>query len=129
MARYDETKVPRGTSRRWEVLVSDDAERRPSSGHQRSALEVKRDHRVLHALPDEMLRGIPLLREGGTLVRRREYIDLHDPARADFRAEADQFVRPGQRVVARDEVSPEAWAELRDACDRVLGRRPLRRAS
>ena len=91
MARYDERPVPRGTSRRWEVLLS-------------SA-------------------------EGARLKRRREYLDLHDPARADFRAEGTETVRPGQRIVARAEVSDECWAELRAACDRVARRRPLRRAS
>jgi hypothetical protein len=128
MARYDETKVPRGTSDRWEALIADDDhDEGPPERH--TAFDVRREHRVLRELSDRMLREVPLVEAGTALVRRHEYVDLHDPARADFRAEGHEFVRPGQRLVARDEVSPEAWAELRDACDRVLGRRPLRRAS
>jgi len=64
-----------------------------------------------------------------TLERRQEYIDCHDPARGDFRAEGGEVVRPGQRVLARAEVTPEAWQELCAACDCVARRRPLRRAS
>jgi len=120
--------VPRGTSRRWEVLVADSEEARPRRDRQ-TAFDVRREHRVLQAMPDEALRRVPLLEPGTPLLRRHEYMDLHDPARADFRAEGSEFVGPGQRVVARDEVSPEAWDDLRDACDHVLGRRPLRRAS
>ncbi len=79
-------------------------------------------------MPVELLREIPLVLEGASLVRRREYIELHDPPRADFRAETDQVARPGQRLVAREEVTDEARLELLDACDRVVGRRPLKRA-
>ncbi len=129
MARYDETKVPRGPSRRWEVLVADDHHDGEMTPERHTAFDVRREHRVLRELSDKTLREIPLVEAGIALARRHEYIDLHDPARADFRAEGQEFVRPGQRLVARDEVSPEVWEELRDACDRVLGRRPLRRAS
>ena len=125
---YDATPVPRGTSRRWEVLMSDADRERPAPPRLVAA-DVQRDHRVLHDLSLALLREIPLLVEGTTLVRLREYIDLHDPARADFRAEGGEGVKPGQRVVARAEVSADAWNELRAACARAVQRRPLRRAS
>ena len=128
MARYDDQKVPRGTSRRWEVLISEDDSRAPRSLPRRMAIEVQADHSVLREVADDMLRDMPLLAQGTTLRRHGEYIDFHDPARADFRAEGTEVVKPGQRIVARSEVGAEAWAELRGACERVVRRRPLRRA-
>jgi len=101
----------------------------PTRGERRTAFDVRRDHRVLHGLGTPLLRQIPLVPECASLVRRGEYLDLHDPARADFRALGDEVVRPGQRMVARSEVSVEAWEALLDACDRVLGRRSLRRSA
>jgi len=80
-------------------------------------------------MPDQLLAAITLLEEGAPLERRREYIDLHDPGRADFHAEGTEAVKPGQRIVARADVTDDAWQELRAACDRVVRRRPLRRAS
>ena len=108
--------------------MSDEERERPQAPR-RMACEVLGEHRVLHQMPDALLREIPLLEEATPLERRREYIDLHDPARADFRAEGTERVKPGQRIVARADVSDECWAELRGACDRVARRRPLRRAS
>jgi hypothetical protein len=127
MARYDDRPVPRGTSRRWEVLMSDEESERPPSPH-RTAFEVRAEHRILREVPEAILRDMPLLDQGATLLRRQEYIDLHDPARADFRAEGGEVVKPGQRIVARADVGDEAWQELRSACDRVARRRALPRA-
>jgi hypothetical protein len=128
MARYDDVKVPRGTSRRWEVLISDGEETERPPSRQRTALEFQREHRVLHDLSPDLLREMPLLDQGTRLERRREYLDLHDPARADFRAEGFETVKPGQRIVARSDVSDVAWAELRAACEAAVRRPPLRRA-
>ena len=127
MAGYTEERVPRGTSRRWEVLISDEKHEHPA-GSRVMAIAVQADHRVLREVADTLLRDMPLLPAGTGLLRRHEYIDFHDPASADFRAEGTEVVRPGQRVVAREDCSDEAWRELRDACDRVARRRPLRRA-
>ena len=109
--------------------MSDEERRERHGTPRRMASEVQTEHRVLHEMPGALLRDIPLLEEGTPLERRREYLDLHDPARADFRAEGTENVKPGQRIVARGDVSDEAWEELRAACDRVARRRPLRRAS
>jgi hypothetical protein len=128
MAKYDENPVARGTSRRWEVLMSDDEHER-TPARRRHAIDVRYDHRILSELPDTLLRVMPLLDEGTTLERRHEYLDLHDPARAAFRAEGGEAVKPGQRVIARADVSAEAWDELRSACDRIVRRRMLPRAS
>ena len=129
MAKYDEAPVPRGTSHRWEVLISGDEAEQAPRREQRSALDVRHDHRVLHDFGTEALRQIPLVPEGTVLSRRAEYLDLHDPARADFRAIGDEVVRPGQRVVARSAVSPALWQRLIEACDHVLGRRTLPRSA
>ena len=122
---YDGRPVPRGTSHRWEVLMSEqDGEREPSRQH-RIAADVAREHRVLHDLPEDLLKEMALLDQGTRLERRAWYLDLHDPARADFRAEGSEVVKPGQHLVARDAVSPVAWMELRAACDRLVRRRRL----
>ncbi len=127
MARYDEQKVPRGASRRWEVIVSDDG-RDPPVPSPRSALDVRSSHRVLHDAPDAELSAIPLLAEGQRLRRYAEYLDLHDPARANFLASGDEVVRPGQDVIARSSVPKEIWEELLDACAEVTGGRRRRSA-
>ncbi len=107
--------------------MSDEERERPPVAR-RMAIEVQADHRVLHEVPDHLLREIPLVAEGAALERHREYLDVHDPARADFRAEGSEVVKPGQRLVARSEVSAEAWEGLCAACDRVVRRRPWRHA-
>src|SRR5687768_891806 len=104
MAKYDEAPVPRGTSRRWEVLISDEGVAPYATGERRTALDVRGDHRVLLAFSDVDLGAMPLIPEGARLRRRGWYMDLHDPARADFIASGDETVEPGQHVVARDEV-------------------------
>ena len=127
MAKYDEAPVPPGTSRRWEVLISDD-DTLPHPGRDlRTALEVRSEHRVLASFSDDDLAAMPLVPEGMRLGRRAWYLDLHDPARADFVAEGEEVVEPGQHIVARKAVSATLWEELRRACDAVLGRRtPVR---
>ena len=107
MAKYDEAPVPRGASHRWEVLMAVDENAAVARKERRTALDVCREHRVLHELRADLLGQIPLLTDGARLSRRAEYLGLHDPARADFRALGDEIVRPGQRVVARSELSAE----------------------
>jgi hypothetical protein len=127
MAKYDEARVPRGTSRRWEVLMSEDPmSSRPDIGR-RTAQEVRAEHRVLLSFPDPDLRAMPLVPEGTRLVRGGWYMDLHNPAKADFPATGDETVEPGQHMLARKQVSAELWEELRRACDGVLGRPSMRR--
>lgn len=126
MAKYDEAPVPRGTSGRWEVVLADEEH---DHGQRRlTALDVKGEHRILQELSDEDLAGIPLLLEESELRRYAEYLDLHDPARANFLAEGHESVRPGQRIVARKSVSKAVWEDLIDACDRITGRRARRSA-
>jgi hypothetical protein len=127
MAKYDEAPVPRGSSRKWEVLMSDDGATPPAEADRRTAKEVRGEHRVLLSFSDKDLAAMPLVPENTRLVRGGWYLDLHDPARADFIASGDEAVEPGQHVVARKEVTAELWAELLRACDGVLGRPSMRR--
>jgi hypothetical protein len=129
VAGYAERRVPRGTSRRWEVLMSDDTTHEHTPVRPHTAMDVRSEHRVLREMPESLLREIPLLDEGLTLERLHEYLDLHDPARASFRAEGGEIVRPGQRVVAHESVPDVAWDELCAACACVVGRNALRHAS
>ena len=126
MAKYDEARVPRGTSRRWEVLISDDPSSRPDI-ERRTARDVRAEHRVLLSFSDADLASMPLVPEGMRLGRGAWYMDLHNPAKADFPATGDETVEPGQHMLARKEVPGELWEELRRACDDVLGRPSMRR--
>ena len=127
MAKYDESRVPRGTSRRWEVLMSDDATSPPSGAERRTAKDVRAEHRVLLSFSNADLAAMPLVPEGTRLARGGWYLDLHNPAKADFLASGDEAVEPGQHVLARKEVPGALWEELRRACDGVLGRPSMRR--
>ena len=100
---------------------------RPLRIAERTALDVRAEHRVLQSFSDSELRAMPLLAEAEELARRGQYLDLHDPARAGFVAEGDEVVEPGQHVIARNEISGELWDELQRACDGVLGRRSATR--
>ena len=93
----------------------------------RTARDVRGEHRVLLSFSDKDLAAMPLLPESTRLARGGWYLDLHDPARADFIATGDEAVEPGQHVLARKEVSDELWDELLRACDDVLGRPSMRR--
>ena len=126
MARYDERPVPRGTSRRWEVILADE-ERRTQSPRLR-AIDVRAQHRILGLLRDNDLKRIPLMAEGDKLGRYKQYLDLHDPARADFVAEGTEVVKPGQRIVAKSDVSGDLWSALVDAAHEVVGWRRRRTA-
>ena len=127
MAKYDEARVPRGTSRRWEVLMSEDPMSARPDIERRTAKDVSSEHRVLLSFSDADLKAMPLVPEGTRLARGGWYLDLHNPAKADFPATGDETVEPGQHMLARREVSAERWDELRQACDGVLGRPSMRR--
>ena len=127
MAKYDEARVPRGTSRRWEVLMSEDPMSSRPDIERRTAKDVRTEHRVLLSFSDADLAAMPLVPEGTRLMRGGWYLDLHNPAKADFPATGDETVEPGQHMLARREVSAELWDEIRRACDGVLGRPSMRR--
>jgi hypothetical protein len=93
----------------------------------RSARDVRAEHRVLLSFSDADLAAMPLVTEGTRLARGDWYMDLHNPAKADFPATGDETVEPGQHMLARKEVPAELWDELRRACDDVLGRPSMRR--
>jgi len=103
------------------VLVEDPS--RPGDAPALSALDVRGEHRILAGFSDEDLAQIPLVREGIGLRRFRGYLDLRDPGRAEFAAEGDETVKPGQRIVARDDVPRGLWDALRHGCLTATGAR------
>ena len=123
---YDDQRVPRGTSRRWEVIVADDD--RPREAQRLRALDVRAHHRILQAMSEADLERIPLLPQGERLARFKEHLDLHDPARANFIAEGTEVVKPGQRIVRKSDVPPEIWERLIAAAHDVVGWRRKRTA-
>ena len=127
MTRYDETRVPRGTSRRWEVILADEEDAGRTAAQLR-AIDVRAQHRILQDLTDDELGRIPLLAEGERLGRYKEYLDLHDPGRANFLAEGSEVVKPGQRIVAKASVPRVLWDRLIEASHDVVGRRRRRSA-
>jgi hypothetical protein len=127
VAKYDESPVPRGTSRRWEVILADEQERR-RDGERLRALDVRAQHRILQDLTDDELGRIPLLAQGERLLRYKEYLDLHDPAKANFIAEGTEVVKPGQRIVAKADLDRELWDRLVEASHDVIGWRRRRSA-
>ncbi len=108
-------------SRRWEVIVAEDEPEERPAPRRLSALEVRDQHRVLHDLGPEELAAIILLAEGEPLVRYGEYLDLRDPARANFLAEGSEVVRRSQRIVARRGLAPQLWQALVRGCGEVTG--------
>ncbi len=118
--RYPDSRVPRGTSRRWEVVLADD-EDQERHGSTVRALDVRSEHRTLRELDEDDLARIPLLPQDERLVRYKAYLDLHDPARADFLAEGTEVVKPGQRIVAKTDVPRDVWDRLVEACHTVVG--------
>jgi hypothetical protein len=123
---YDDQRVPRGTSRRWEVILADEPRR--ESAPRLRALDVRAHHRILQAMSEDDLARIPLLSEGERLARYKEHLDLHDPARANFIAEGSEVVKPGQRIVAKADVPRELWDRLIEAAHDVVGWRRRRTA-
>jgi hypothetical protein len=107
--------------------MSDDAMSSQPDVERRTARDVRSEHRVLLSFSDADLAAMPLVPEGTRLARGGWYLDLHNPAKADFPATGDETVEPGQHMLARNEVSGELWDELCRACDGVLGRRSMQR--
>jgi hypothetical protein len=107
--------------------MSEDGAGPQAGGDRRTAKDVRAEHRVLLSFSDSDLSAMPLATEGTRLARGGWYLDLHNPAKADFLATGDETVEPGQHVLARKSVSRELWEELLRACDGVLGRPSMRR--
>ena len=107
--------------------MSDDPMSSRADGQRRTAKDVRADHRVLLSFSDRDLKAMPLVPEGTHLTRGGWYMDLHNPAKADFPASGDETLEPGQHMLARKEIPAELWDELRQACDGVLGRPSMRR--
>ncbi|HYY55035.1 MAG TPA: hypothetical protein VFA01_06610 [Candidatus Dormibacteraeota bacterium] len=118
---YHELKVPRGLTRKWEVVIEDGRE--DAAAKPRTAGDVKRDHRVLRHIAEGELRAVPLLATGATLRRGERYLDLHDPARGEFVGDGYERVRPGRGILAKSETPPTVWRAILSAADGVTRER------
>ncbi|OLC52462.1 MAG: hypothetical protein AUH85_17125 [Chloroflexi bacterium 13_1_40CM_4_68_4] len=116
--RYDQMKVPSGPTRKWEIVMEDGRDDDAES-LARTAIDVKRDHRVLRDIADGDLRTAPLLATGTTLRRGERYLDLHAPARGEFVGDGYERVRPGRGVLAKSETPPSVWRAILKAVDGV----------
>ena len=112
MPKYDEARVPRGTSRRWEVLMSEDPMSSRPDIDRRTAKDVRAEHRVLLSFSDADLAAMPLVPEGTRLARGGWYLDLHNPAKADFPATGDETVEPGHHEVHQDDVRSDLFRHI-----------------
>jgi hypothetical protein len=116
--RYEQTKVPSGPTRKWEVVM-DDGRDGAIAARTRTAIDVKRDHRALRDIADGELRAVPLLATGTTLRRDERYLDLHNPVRGEFAGDGYERVRPGRGVLAKSETPPDVWRAIVNATTRV----------
>ncbi len=120
MPSYDQMRVPRGPTRKWEIVMEREGGERVGPN---TAADVKGQHRLLRDIPIQRLRAVPLLPSGVALQRGERYFDLHNPARGEFPADGHEHVRPGQRVVAKAATPPDVWRALLSAADSLLRRR------
>ena len=119
--RYDQMKVPSGPTRKWEIVMEDGREQEPAA-RSRTAVDVKREHRVLRDIADSALRAVPLIATGTTLQRGERYLDLHDPARGEFVGDGYERVQPGRGVVSKRETPPQVWRAILLAVDGLTRR-------
>jgi hypothetical protein len=77
----------------------------------RTAYEHKAAHRLLAALPDDVLKQIPVLPPGAQLEEGATYLDLTDPDRGEFTACFGRSVQEGTLI--KSEVHDEHWNRLR----------------
>lgn len=77
-----------------------------------TAYDVKPVHRMLHDLPDDDLKQIPVLPPGSRLEQGATYIDLTDPARAEFTAMGGQSATAGHWYVPKAGMDARLWNYL-----------------
>ena len=115
---YDQMKVPAGPTRKWEIVIDEGHDDRLVS-RERTAVDVKRQHRVLRDIADGELRAVPLLQTGTTLLRGERYLDLNAPARGEFAGDGYARVGPGRAVLAKSETPAAVWRAIVRAADGV----------
>ncbi|HEX2092439.1 MAG TPA: hypothetical protein VHG28_08555 [Longimicrobiaceae bacterium] len=83
----------------------------------RTAYDVKPLHRGMSDLPDDELKGIPVLAEGERLQQGATYLDLNHPERGEFTAMGDMAAGPDNAYVPKDRVPYPTWNRLRGIDD------------
>jgi hypothetical protein len=78
----------------------------------RTAYDLKDVHRALEGLTNDALKQIPVLSPGARLTQGGVYVDLHDPARREFKASGDITADADHWYVAKNAVDYELWNRL-----------------
>jgi hypothetical protein len=82
----------------------------PDHAASRTAYDMKALHRRLDAIPDNLLKQIPVLDKGTRLKEGAAYLDLAHPEQGEFRGMNDMIVEPRSCVVAKNMVEDyELW--------------------
>lgn len=95
----------------------DRVDRRLLEQDSRTAYDVKDVHRRLQALPDNVLRQIPVLPQGSHLIPGQTYLDLADLERGEFVPSAEVRAGRDNRYVAKHNVDYQTWNILRGVDD------------
>jgi hypothetical protein len=91
----------------------DQVDRRRLEENSRTAYDIKDVHRRLQALPDSVLKQIPVLPQGSHLTPGQTYLDLAAPERGEFVPGADVRADHDNRYVAKHNVDYQTWNILR----------------
>lgn len=79
----------------------------------RTAFHLRKRGISVPPLDDEELKEVPLVPAGTHLRQGATYIDLTDPACAEFKATADIVAAPNRAYVPKDRVPYEIWNRLK----------------
>lgn len=81
----------------------------------RMANDVKEAYDLLDGFTDDVLKQIPILREGTRLEQDASYMDLAD--RREFKATSGMEAGAGSLLVPKNEVDYQLWNRLRGLTD------------
>ena len=92
--------------RNWDEAGNDPEQNAPT------AADFKFLRQQLQDFSEQELREINVLTEGTRLKQGATYIDLYDPQRAEFTADATMEVRPGHLVIPKSSTPYWLWNRL-----------------
>ena len=84
----------------------------PEKGDHPTAHDIKDLHRQLQEFTDDELKRITVLPQGSRLEEGATYIDLRDPARAEFKARGAMEAGPDNWLVPKGAVDYVLWNRL-----------------
>jgi len=74
-----------------------------------SAQDLKAVHRRLHAMSDNDLKQLPILKPGTRLAQGATYVDLESPNCHEFTARGDMIAHHDNWYVPKDSVDYQLW--------------------